>query len=393
MSAVPVKAKWGKVIVEIDFVVSEGVSGLKTKLESKTGVPSDRMKLMPKSKGLWKGVLKDDYDFSSIDFTSVLSKSKNGAIDILLMGSAVQLDGPKVKTIFLEDLPQEEAAKLVVEPSGLTNLGNTCYLNSVTQCLRRIPLLRTGLSSYSQSNQLLSSLRDLFFNLDRTTRAFPPAQFVMATKGTFPQFAQTGPNGAPMQQDAEEFFSSFLTVASNELSDLNAAFGKTMTGDELKGANNVIDAVFGIKIEETLTCDELSVDVAAVDMDVDMLGNGTGTAAAAIEPAKKSYDLQRKLVCNIQGGQGVGSQVNISHIDEGLKLGLEGKITKHSDILGRDSVWTKSLKIARLPPILVVQFGRFYWKLVSTEAFDLNCAKKLQFCNFIESEDLAYLIF
>jgi len=363
MSAVPVKAKWGKVIVEIDFVVSEGVSGLKTKLESKTGVPSDRMKLMPKSKGLWKGVLKDDYDFSSIDFTSVLSKSKNGAIDILLMGSAVQLDGPKVKTIFLEDLPQEEAAKLVVEPSGLTNLGNTCYLNSVTQCLRRIPLLRTGLSSYSQSNQLLSSLRDLFFNLDRTTRAFPPAQFVMSTKGTFPQFAQTGPNGAPMQQDAEEFFSSFLTVASNELSDLNAAFGKTMTGDELKGANNVIDAVFGIKIEETLTCDELSVDVAAVDMDVDMLGNGTGAAAAAIEPAKKSYDLQRKLVCNIQGGQGVGSQVNISHIDEGLKLGLEGKITKHSDILGRDSVWTKSLKIARLPPILVVQFGRFYWKL------------------------------
>ena len=51
MSSVPVKAKWGKVIVEIDFVVSEGVSGLKTKLESKTGVPSDRMKLMPKSKG------------------------------------------------------------------------------------------------------------------------------------------------------------------------------------------------------------------------------------------------------------------------------------------------------------------------------------------------------
>lgn len=165
-----------------------------------------------------------------------------------------------------------------------------------------------------------------------------------------------------MQQDAEEFLSNILTVGSNELSDVSTGFGRPVESNELLGASNLVDAVFGIKLEETLTCDELPVDVATMDMDVDSAETGSKNVTA-FEAVKKSYDLQRKLVCNIQGGQSLGNQVNINHVDEGLKLGLEGKITKHSDVLGRDAIWTKSLKIARLPPILVVQFGRFFWKL------------------------------
>ena len=108
------------------------------------------MKLMPKSKGLWKGILKDDFDLTSIDYTKVVKSSSssgnNNSIQILLMGSASKLTGPKVKTVFIEDLPEEEAAKVAPEPSGLVNLGNTCYLNSVVQCLRVIPELRKGLA-------------------------------------------------------------------------------------------------------------------------------------------------------------------------------------------------------------------------------------------------------
>ena len=70
-------------------------------------------------------MLKDDFDFSSVDFASALSKVKGGPLQVLLMGSAAELSGPKTKTVFLEDLPPEEAAK-VQEPSGLDNLGNTC---------------------------------------------------------------------------------------------------------------------------------------------------------------------------------------------------------------------------------------------------------------------------
>jgi ubiquitin carboxyl-terminal hydrolase 14 len=41
---------------------------------------------------------------------------------------------------------------------------------------------------------------------------------------------------------------------------------------------------------------------------------------------------------------------------------LQGKTEKHSDVLGRNAVWTRKQRISRLPPVITVQFGRFYWK-------------------------------
>lgn len=176
----------------------------------------------------------------------------------------------------------------------------------------------------------------------------------------FPQFAQTGPHGAPMQQDAEEFFSGLMTIAAGEMkenSQIKAALPFS-SDTELGGANNITDALFGLKMEETLTCDEFDDKGAAGDDKMQV----EGEAAAPIEPPVKSYDLLRKLVCNIQGGSDGSAQTNVSHVAEGINLSLNGSIEKHSDVLGRDAVWTRKQRIARLPPILCVQFGRFYWK-------------------------------
>lgn len=364
---VALKVKWGKETIEVsNFVVAGGVKGLKSELEEKTRVPADRMKLMAKSKGLWKGVLKDDFDFGSIDFAAALSKAKGGPLNLLLMGSAAELTGPKTKTVFLEDLPPEEVAK-VQEPSGLENLGNTCYLNSVTQCLRSVPQLRLGLESYqptatSAQAFFLTSLRETYKQLDKTTKPVAPSGFVRSTKMAFPQFAQTGPNGAPMQQDAEEFFSGLLTIAAGELKDdrqVKAALPFT-SSKELDGASNLADALFGLKMEETLTCDEFD---GKGDDKMEVEGEATTADAGLVEPPVKAYDLLRKLVCNIQGGvDGSSSTLNVSHIAEGINLSLNGNIEKHSEILGRNAVWTRKQRIARLPPILAVQFGRFYWK-------------------------------
>jgi len=357
--------KWGKESIEIQLDPSAGVSGLKSELQARTGVPMERMKIMPKSKGLWKGVLKDTLDLSTLNLSAIKSP-----IQILMMGSATLPVEPVKKTVFLEDLAPEEAA-MMIEPSGLVNLGNTCYLNSVTQCLRVIPHLRDGLKNYSPSSNngggnqqqtqihalLLKSLLSTFDTLDRSPAAISPNNLVMATKMAFPQMAQTGPQGQPMQQDAEEFYSSIMGAAANELRGDNvirAAFhGEKCGGDELNGAVNVIDAVFGLKMEETLTCDELAT-ASGDAMETD--------SNALVEPPVTTYDLHRKLVCNIQGGSDASSQVNITHIGEGIQLSLAGKLEKHSDVLGRNAQWTRSQKIARLPPYLVVQFGRFYWK-------------------------------
>lgn len=356
--------KWGKESIEIEMDPSTGVEGLKQQLQARTGVPMDRMKIMPKSKGLWKGVLKDTQDLSALNLSGI-----SPPIQMLMMGSATLPVEPVKKTVFLEDLPPEEAAKMV-EPSGLVNLGNTCYLNSVTQCLRVIPQLRDGLRSYTPSTSngasqqgqmhalLLKSLLSTMESLDKSPKAISPNNLVMSTKMSFPQMAQTGPGGAPMQQDAEEFYSSIMGVCAGEMrgeSAINAAFhGEKPSGDALDGADNVIDAVFGMKMEETLTCDELTATTTDDAMDTD--------ANALMEPPVVTYDLHRKLVCNIQGGSDSSSQVNITHIGEGIQLSLTGKLEKYSEALGRNAQWTRSQKIARLPPCLVVQFGRFYWK-------------------------------
>jgi ubiquitin carboxyl-terminal hydrolase 14 len=315
--------------------------------------------------GLWKGVLKDDFDFSSIDVAAALGKAKGGPLNLLLMGSAAELTGPKTKTVFLEDLPPDEIAR-VAEPSGLENLGNTCYLNSVVQCLRTVPQLRRGLESYqptasSAQAMFLMSLREMYGQLDRTATAVAPGALVRSTKMAFPQFAQTGPNGAPLQQDAEEFFSGLMTIAAAEMRDsrqIKAALPFS-SDEELGGADNITDALFGMKMEETLTCDEFDDKGAAGDEKMEV---EAAAAAGPIEPPVKSYDLLRKLVCNIQGGSDGASQTNVSHIGEGINLSLNGSIEKHSDVLGRDAVWTRKQRIARLPPVLCVQFGRFYWK-------------------------------
>ena len=366
-------AIWGKEKIEFELDPSAGVDGLKAQLQALSGVPSERMKVMPKSKGLWKGVLKDTEDLASLNLASIAPP-----ISMLMMGSATLPIEPVKKTVFLEDLPPEMAAQMV-EPSGLVNLGNTCYLNSVTQCLRVIPHLRDGLKHYTPGNSngsagdnrqtqmnalLLKSLLSTLDALDRSPAAISPQNLVMSTKMAFPQMAATGPGGHPMQQDAEEFYSSILGAAATELRGeavIRAAFhGEKCGSDELNGANNVIDAVFGLKMEETLTCDELTTTTSTTSVgDEAMETDNDDTMTSAMEI---KHDNMRKLTCNIQGGSDSSSQVNVTHIVEGIQLALTGKVEKHCDALGRNAMYTRTQRIARLPPYLVVQFGRFYWK-------------------------------
>jgi ubiquitin carboxyl-terminal hydrolase 14 len=317
-------------------------------------------------------VLKDDENLLAMDLPGALVKNKGLPLQILLMGSATQLAAPKTKVVFLEDLPPEEIAK-VVEPSGLANMGNTCYLNSVVQCLRVIEPFRKGLDQYrtnimttqqptssssssmsNHRNSFILALQDLFSRMDRTADAVIPAAFVQMTKMTFPQFNQLTPQGHPAQQDAEEFYSGLLTQAATASLPMDSILPSSTS----LGATNLIDAIFGMAMEETMTCMETPE-----------------------EPPVVKRDLLRKLTCNIQGGTMATAESsslssasasatslansgvrNVGHISEGILLGLEGTIEKNSEILGRNALWTRQQRIARLPPILVVQFGRFYWK-------------------------------
>lgn len=181
-----------------------------------------------------------------------------------------------------------------------------------------------------------------------------------------------------MQQDAEEFYSGLLTIAAGETKGtdlIKAAFTDTLTDTgtdqtnhnwDWDGVDNLIDALFGIQMEETLTCDELEGATTTTSNEQMDLGLGdiakTNSSPNTLEPPVTRHDLHRKLVCNIQGGSDTSSQVNVNHIMEGIALSLNGKVQKRSEVLGRDAIWTRKQTMSRLPSILVVQFGRFYWK-------------------------------
>lgn len=198
-----------------------------------------------------------------------------------------------------------------------------------------------------------------FVCADSSSKAVSPSNLVAATKMAFPQMAQvsfdlagiaifslsllqsaltcqtrsqTGPGGRPMQQDAEEFYSQLLNAASQILrsSSLSAAFPNT----NHMGATNLIDALFGIQMEQTLTCDE----------------------SGATSPP--TTDLARKLVCSIQGV----NEANVTHVSEGIALSLTDKVERYSDAMGRNTVHTQHQRMSRLPSVICVQFARFYWK-------------------------------
>ena len=135
MATISINVKWGKEKYQVDLDTAAPVELFRAQLFALTSVPPERQKIM----GVKGGTLKDDADLSALGI-------KAGQ-NLMLMGSAEKVpEPPPVATVFAEDLPQVEVDKMQTDnPGGLSNLGNTCYLNSTLQCLKAIPELTTSL--------------------------------------------------------------------------------------------------------------------------------------------------------------------------------------------------------------------------------------------------------
>jgi ubiquitin carboxyl-terminal hydrolase 14 len=112
----------------------------------------------------------------------------------LMMGTPAggELKKPEKQTKFIEDMTAEERARVLHEktgetlPAGLENLGNTCYMNSTVQCLKRVNELKDALKNYQggaggmgdPSKLMATAAKQLFTNLDFKGEPFAPMGFV-----------------------------------------------------------------------------------------------------------------------------------------------------------------------------------------------------------------------
>lgn len=325
---VVVKHQGKKHDVEVD--PSSTGEDFKLQLYSLTNVEPDRQKILIKG-----GQLKDDADMSKLGL-------KPGQT-LMMMGSASTgapaLVRPKDQIRFVEDMTEaEQAQQAGATPAGLINLGNTCYLNSTLQTLRSIPELQTALGDYKTAGagsslagnlsqmDIAQQLAVLYKRMGETQESFPPMNFLTALRNVFPQFAERSRHGEGYaQQDAEEAWSQIVQQLGQKVS------SKSGDGPSTPFVQKYMSGEFASSLE----CDDVE-------------------ASEAGEKAVESKDDFLKLNCHID------AQTN--HLRDGILAGMSEKLEKKSEVLGRDTTYTKKSKISRAPKYLTVHFVRFFWK-------------------------------
>ncbi|KAG2390003.1 Ubiquitin carboxyl-terminal hydrolase [Vigna angularis] len=134
---------------------------------------------------------------------------------------------------FLESLGPDPTTDLRASdcsPAGLTNLGATCYANSILQCLYMNKYFRQGIFSVEpdllQQQPVLDQLTRLFVQLYASKKAFVDSS----------PFVKTLELDNEVQQDSHEFLTLLLSLLESRLSHSKIAKARTIVQDLFRGS-------------------------------------------------------------------------------------------------------------------------------------------------------------
>lgn len=307
---ISVKIKHASKVYPLDIDLSDTGMTMKLQISSITNVPPERQKVLVRG-----GPLKDDVLLSAVGI------KPNQTIMVLgtPLENIIKRDEGSEDQLMKAD--QDDSlinANNIDLPSGLINLGNTCYLNSSVQLLNTIDELKEDLSKYEISNStdttsiLINNTKDLFNKLKNGNgEKITPLNFLTSVRNQIPQFQERSREGFYKQQDAEEAYSQILSIILNKFPDLNKYLRIEMKS-------------------ETKCLEDANTEI------------------------KYDFEDSNKLNCHIN--------TKVNFLIDGLKNGLVETIEKHNENLNRNANYEISRKITKLPKYLTVHFVRFFWK-------------------------------
>eukprot|EP00118_Oscarella_pearsei_P021458 m.240850 g.240850 ORF g.240850 m.240850 type:complete len:598 (+) comp40197_c1_seq18:37-1830(+) len=298
---------------------------------------------------------------------------------------------------------------------GLRNLGNTCFMNSILQCLSHTRLLTEYFISRNFENSLngkshmkgrlvrayATLLNEMWEGMDSHS-AFSPSEFKSRIQKFAPRFAGYS------QQDAQEFLRFLLDGLHDELNSVKnrkspVSSRPDMTDEEkcdlalrnyFSRENSMIARLFVGQLKSTVECQTCFNKSITYDPFWDLSlpiprkrqsSYPSSSAYGSSSYYSSSYSSRDRLGLNaFPTEQNLASCFKLFTKEETL----EGENSPFCEKCNTKRKSTKCLKLARLPPILVIhlkRFGGFRYRTKISD--DVHFPDKLDLKDYLDGEN------